>query len=876
MNISREQWLEIEPLFNTALELDLERRTAWLVRLDDTHPDAAPMVRRLLATHERAERAREMETVPKLAPAPPASSPFAPGERVGPYRLLHLIGQGGMGEVWLAEQADGRVERRVALKLPLLPIHLESGGTLRARFALERDILARLAHAHIARLYDAGVTDAGQPYMAMEFVEGESIAEYAARNKLTIDARLALFRQVLAATGHAHRHLVVHRDLKPANILIDAQGQVKLLDFGIAKLIDADGAARAEADEAALTRADARVMTLRYAAPEQIGGGAISTATDIYALGVILHELLAGLSPHRALREGRPLTELARQQDEPVLPSTLPITAAAAQERGTDAARRVARRLKGDLDAIILKALRRDPADRYLSVEQFDEDLMRHIERRPVQARRGTWRYLAGRFVLRHKWPIATAAAALVTLAGGLVMAEHERRIAVAERQRAERHFQSVRSLANTFVFKVHDEIENLPGSLKARQLLVGTALEYLDGLAAESVDDRALAVEVASAYRRIGEIKGDVYSSSLGENVTARANLEKARALLDALNARYPDQIDVLRERRALGMVLARMAKDAGDAAAVSEIDSTVVMAKRIAELPGAKREDTRNVALALAEQAITTAIMKSDYKAAMAPIAQAAARMEKLVAEDPGDTNARLNLSGIYERASIIHEVAGDKDGLEKAVDYMKKAIALTEALAKEQPSNTSHTSGLVKRNANLADSLAGQGRLDEALPVIERAVTLSSALVAVEPSNAVHATAYLRTLNVASNVLYNRKDYAATIKRGREGRAAFAALGAEVREGLATRANHAGVTAYLGAALKDQAVAAGASAMPRERKAAQLREARALLVEARDFRLELVRRDVDAVAARRTADAIAAEIADCDAVLARLAKS
>ena len=270
MNISPELWQQIDPLLSEALDMEEGARASWLRRLDDTHPQLTPLLRKMLASHERAERSQELETVPKLAPAPPASSIFSGGTRIGPFELLRPLGRGGMGEVWLARQADGRVEREVALKLPTV---YEHSDVWRERFRRERDILAKLVHPNIAQLYDAGISEMegsrGRPYLAMEYVEGNSLTEYVARQRSTIEDRLKLFQQILAAVAHAHRHLVVHRDLKPANILIDKGGRVKLLDFGIAKLIDD----ASEIETKNLTRLGGRVMTLRYAAPEQVAEG---------------------------------------------------------------------------------------------------------------------------------------------------------------------------------------------------------------------------------------------------------------------------------------------------------------------------------------------------------------------------------------------------------------------------------------------------------------------------------------------------------------------------------------------------------------------------------------------------------------------------
>ncbi|HET9652765.1 MAG TPA: serine/threonine-protein kinase, partial [Usitatibacter sp.] len=551
-------------------------QAAWLARLEATDPAQAALLRRLLASHDRATRLGELETLSGAASVLiPEGSGHHAGQRIGPFELVRALGRGGMGEVWLARQVDGRVQRDVALKLPAM---LQQGRVWRERFGRERDILARLEHPHIARFYDAGVADGGQPWLAIECVFGATLLDHANAGALPIARRLELFRQVLAAVAHAHRHLVVHRDLKPGNILVDRTGQVKLLDFGIAKLVEPDGG---EDTAGELTRLGGRMMTLRYAAPEQLAGDGITTATDIYALGVVLHELLTGVSPYRSVREGRALKE-AMLLDEPL---TLPSRLAAS--------RPLARTLSGDLDAIVLKAMRRDPARRYESVEAFDADIAAHLQRRPVQARAGTWRYLGGRFVARHKLPIAFAAAVLVTLVAGLVVAEGERRKAVAERARAERHFASVRKLANTFIFEVHAKIENLPGSLAAREMLIATSLDYLDALAREPGRDAALMLEVAAAYRTIAGIQGEPREANRGNLAGSIGNYEKATALLEELQRIDPGDIATMREHWRTSFALAGAYYQVTDPRWRSEFARAIGLAQRISATRGASVDD-------------------------------------------------------------------------------------------------------------------------------------------------------------------------------------------------------------------------------------------------------------------------------------------
>ncbi len=514
-----------------------------------------PLLRKLLATHQRAERSLELETVPKLAPAPAVSSAFSIGSHIGPFELLRPLGRGGMGEVWLAKQIDGRVEREVALKLPVAN---EGSDVWRERFRRERDILARLVHPNIGQLYAAGVSDfdgsRGQPYLAMEYVEGVSLTDYVATRRSSIDERLKLFQQILAAVAHAHRHLVVHRDLKPANIMIDKGGRVKLLDFGIARLID-NGS---EVETRDLTRLGGRMLTMRYAAPEQVGEGEISTAIDVYALGVILHEILTGLSPYRPVREGKPFTDAALLGADPSLPSSLHFNPEAILERRQSSARQLAAQIAGDLDAIILKAMRRRPPDRYASVDQFDDDIHSHLDRQPVKAREGTWRYLAGRFIARNKLPLAAAAAVVVSMALGLAMVEMERRVAIAEKARAEKHFASVRKLANSFILDLNDQIEEVPGATKVRLLLVENATRYLDQLAAESANDGELQIELANAYGRLGNILGATSGQNVGRHDDALKQYDHALALLKP-NVLPPSPPSIARKETRIQVAAAR-----------------------------------------------------------------------------------------------------------------------------------------------------------------------------------------------------------------------------------------------------------------------------------------------------------------------------
>ena len=432
MKLDPAHWRALSELLDQALDLEDGERAAWLSTLSGDAAELRPLLSDLLAQRARAETGDFIDTLPRFDALPdPAQPEQTAGSLVGPYRLVRVLGRGGMGEVWLAERADGLLRRPVALKLPLLAL---SRGALAERFARERDVLASLTHAHIARLYDAGFAADGQPYLALEYVDGVPITTYADGHALGIDARLALFAQVLDAVAHAHATLVLHRDLKPSNILVTPQGDVKLLDFGIAKLLT-DG----EAGETELTRVAGNALTLDYASPEQIAGAPLTTAADVYALGVVLYELLTGERPYRLRHGSRGELEDAIAMVDPLAPSRARIGEAAATARGMSVAK-LRRRLAGDLDTIVAKALRKEPGARYGGAVALADDLARHRDDLPIDARRQAAWYTFRRFVRRHAVAVAAGSTVAVALMAATIVSLSllQRADQAAERARAE------------------------------------------------------------------------------------------------------------------------------------------------------------------------------------------------------------------------------------------------------------------------------------------------------------------------------------------------------------------------------------------------------------------------------------------------------
>ena len=425
----------------------------------------------------------------------------------GPYRLVRLLGSGGMGAVYLAERADGEIQQRVAVKLLRADAYRPAW---RDRFLKERQLLASLQHPSIVHVIDAGQTGEGRPYLVMEYVEGVPIDAYA--DTVDVRDRLRLFLRVCDGVSHAHGRLIIHRDLKPSNILVDATGQPKLLDFGIAKLLDGTGDA---------TQTVERLLTPNYASPEQLRGANQTIATDVYSLGAVLYKLLTGRSPHE--------TGAHASQALDVIAGTSKIPAPSRLNPG----------LSTDLDYILQKALRNDPEERYVSVEAFAADILAFLESRPVQARSGNAWYRARKFLRRYWAPAAAAALVIVSLSAGLYVADRERRI-------AERRFGQLRQLSNK-VFELDKAIRNLPGASGARKRLVSASLEYLEGLAAGARGDLDLAQEIGDAYERVAKVQGVPDELNLGDYAEAEASLKKADSFIETVLASHPQSRQAL-----------------------------------------------------------------------------------------------------------------------------------------------------------------------------------------------------------------------------------------------------------------------------------------------------------------------------------------
>ncbi len=522
--MAEERWERVRALFDEALEHPVDERVALVTQGSEGDEILLREVLDLLAAHESTDTLLDAPAIQTLAETAEVPEASMTGRRIGPYALEEEIGRGGMGVVYRARRVEGEFDQVVAVKI--LPLGYARGAVVN-RFRAERQILARLDHPNIARLLDGGTTHEGLPFFVMEFVEGRRIDHYADEERLPVERRLELFLTVCSAVQAAHQSLVVHRDLKPSNILVTVDGSPKLLDFGIAMVL---GPMSADGDE--LTMTALRPMTPDYASPEQIRGEPVTTASDVYSLGVILYELLAGRRPYRLSGQTASQVERTLERRVPGRPSLVgtsprdgdgPDTVELAFRRGTSPDR-LRRRLSGDLDNIALKALSREPERRYGSAERLAEDIRMHLDGRPVSARAPTFGYLFGKFARRH-WPsVLSGVLMLLSMAAGFGAARWQAGQTATAEAVAERRADEIRTLAAALVSDLDQDIAGLPGSDPVREDALRRALATLDRLAEESEQNEEYLAPMALGHRKLAEL-----AMLRDDGVTARDQAERA-----------------------------------------------------------------------------------------------------------------------------------------------------------------------------------------------------------------------------------------------------------------------------------------------------------------------------------------------------------
>ena len=753
-----ERWAQIKELFGSALEQEPGARGAFLRTACGEDAQLRCEIESLLASFDSNQ-----SLATESPPAIDSNTAAIAGQTIGHYRVISQIGSGGMGAVYLAVRADDEYNKRVAIKLVQAGIDTQE---MLNRFRHERQILAALDHPNIAKLLDGGTTAQGLPYFVMDYVEGTRIDEYSDKSKLSVRERLKLFRNVCSAVQYVHQNLVVHRDLKPSNILVTAEGVPKLLDFGIAKLMKPE--LFTNAFDA--TRIEFRLMTPGYASPEQVRGEPVTTASDVYSLGVILYELLTSLRPYQVKTDSPAEILRAVCDQEPSKPSSAIIRMESlgareknatpesrAQMRGT-VPERLKRQLRGDLDTIVLKALRKEPSRRYVSAEQLSEDLRRHLEGLPVTAHQDSWSYRSRKFVGRHKAGVAAAALILISLVGGVLATTWQAQVARRERTKAQQQFNDVRRLTTSLLFEFHSAIQDLPGSTPARKLMVQRALEYLNKLAEQARGDASLQRDLAEAYLKVGDVQGNPYIANLGDARGAEQSYNRALQISQALTQGSPHDWGardyLARSYKSLGEVLPVLGRptegladlqracDSFDALTVAESDNEEI------------REELANCYQSLGDlQGHSGRSNLGDRDAALVSYRKSLDLYQALLARQPSNDVARRGVAVLRIRTGDLLV----RDDLKGAMNDYRAALPMIQDLAASDPTNAEARRLLATAYQKVGSALEDLGELKQALKNYDSAAATRQELMRADPTNALASMNYVVSLRYLGDLLY-----------------------------------------------------------------------------------------------------------------------
>jgi len=720
-----ERWQEVKTALDQALSLPSEERIAFLTRMGASDAALRIEVESLLAANDSAAD-DFLNVSPHAALGLEAIHGTMIGRRLGPYELTAEIGVGGMGEVYCARRVDDEYQHEVAIKL----VHAGPGSSfVGSRLRAERQILASLQHPNIARLLDGGTTETGIPYLVMELIDGQPLTDYCDEHRLDTTARLQLFVQVCAAVQYAHQRMVIHRDLKPGNILVTREGIPKLLDFGISKILE-PGVSTAPADH---TIATLGILTPQYASPEQLTGETVTTASDVYSLGVLLYELLTGARPYSLPDNVTNDQRLAAQGSEPRRPSTAVRDVQDGSVTREGSPEKLQRRLRGDLDRIVLMALRREPERRYGTAEQLADDVRRHLEHRPVVARPATVSYLVSGFLRRHAFGAAVSAVIVAGLIVGVVAVWHEKEIAERHRAEAERRFNDVRRLASSLIFDIDNSIRDLPGAGPSRKRLIDTTLEYLGGLAKDAVGDPALQVESAAAYKRLGDVQGS-FVSGADDYSGALESYQHALALLQSASSAEPHNARITRDIGVLYNSLSDLLWVTGDVQASLSYAEHAFADSRSRVQSG--EDDAQNrywTSMFGMDYGYKLFRIRGDVSSALSHMNDAIGLLEP-IARSRSTARVRRVLGAAYYKTSELllyqHRYA-------EALDLNQKGMRVFEMSLAEAPADPDVRVNLAATQHYAAAALMNLGRLDEARQREQAAVNGVQVLREADPS-------------------------------------------------------------------------------------------------------------------------------------------
>jgi non-specific serine/threonine protein kinase/serine/threonine-protein kinase len=772
-------WQDVKDLFAEATEQPVETRLQFLKERCKGCAKLFDEVNSLLAAADEGDNLIESNAIDLSSKLNEIDDDLTE-RKFGNYRIIREIGAGGMGTVFLASRDDGEFSMRVALKVVRRSV---ADREVMARFKRERQILADLNHPHIAVLHDGGVSERSEPFLAMEFVDGDTLIDHANKKNLSIRERLTIFLKVCSAVSYAHKNLVVHRDIKPSNILVTADGEPKLLDFGLAKAFVSD---------IAVTQTELRAFTPGYASPEQIQGGNITTASDIYSLGVVLYELLTGRKPRNF--DDKSFEEILQtiNNTEPAKPSSV--------DTGEEGKTRRLY-LRGDLDNIALTALRKEPERRFNSVDGMADDIRKHLEGRPISARPNTISYLGSKFIRRHKLGFAAASFVLISLIAGLAVSIWQADRARTERDRAEKRFQDVRHLSNSLLFEISPKLESLPGSIEARELLVEKALEYLDSLAVESQTDATLQAELASAYEKVGDLQGNINKPNLSDLAGSITSFAKAKAIRISLPYDPDNQLRLANALRVSSMIRNRQhdvngaLNEANESAAIyadlisrdpgsfdlrmSSIEGEIEHGQiysfnnRYSEAIPLLSDAAKSLEASEPDQRKTRLLMASAYSILSNALSwdgrqkEAEGQMDRALTIVDSLTERYLNDSEVLSRSFQVHMLAssiyeGSRDAL--AFQHADQAVHAARQAASADKADSQATYNLARALSRKGICQANLGYLVDAAASLRRSERLYEELSLSEPGNVIYqrdlAILYVR-MGDTSEKLHDRND-------------------------------------------------------------------------------------------------------------------
>jgi serine/threonine protein kinase len=910
-----EQWQKVKEIFHSALECETGQRRIFLDRACADDQELRAEVETLLA---------EEAGLGSFIEAPAAEVPSnllranqqEPGEghRIGTYKVIRKLGHGGMGAVYLALRDDDEFKKQVAIKLVKRGMDTEF---ILSRFRHERQILASFDHPNIARLLDGGTTEDGLPYFVMEYIDGTPIDEYCDRGRLDTAARLKLFRQVCSAVQYAHQNLVVHRDIKPGNILVTAEGVPKLLDFGIAKILNPEMYASSAIQPTATAL---RMMTPNYASPEQVRGEPITTASDVYSLGVILYELLTGHRPYhvrsrlphdiaRVICEQepeKPSTAVTRVEEitEPESGEVVSLTPELVSRTRDSQPGKLRRQLRGDLDNIALMALRKEPQRRYSSVSQFAEDIQRYLEGHPVIARKDTVAYRGIKFIRRHKAGVATVLLVAASLLGGTI-------VSVRQAQIAERRFEDLQQLTSYFL-EFHDVIEDIPGATPARQALLEQTVGSLDRLAREAADNVSLKQDLASAYLKVGDVRGRPGYANLGNKAGALESYTKSLAIREALLKDDPGNTLARREQaithdrvgdllRTIGdtsravqhyhqsLALRRsLAADKNDLQTQIDLATSYQRIGDIEAMTGRRVEALENQrqALAIFEQAVAARpddkrvkrdlfighVKMGDRLAGTGDKISALERYQtalqiavSISAADPDNARAKRELAVCHDKVGNILVVSNDLAG---ALGSYRQSFVIREKLSLADPSNVEASRDLATSHVKIGETLVKMGKVAEALQPYRAALKIDESLSARDPDNAQHRLDRAYDHEKIGDLLASKGDLKGAIDEHRLAERLRRVVSSADNENEDVKRDLAGSLARLG----DLHTFLAENGHPTNLKFDRWREAKNYYMNSLKIWDEIRRRHLLSEAEVEEADKVADELAKCDQKLDR----